>query len=117
MICEKIFSVSSQLDIHLQTHAGEKTFKCIFCKKTFCISSELKIHKLEKNHSNVNYMKRNLCNLLRKRLHTGEKPFKCTFCKKAFHQSTQLTTQTHAGTKSYKCFFGNSFLVDLIAKK
>ena len=33
MICEKVFSVSSQLDIHLQTHAGEKTFKCIFCKK------------------------------------------------------------------------------------
>lgn len=64
--CGKVFSESSSLRKHMQTH-GEKQFLCTYpgCGKRFVDSSKLKRHYL---------------------IHTGERRFKCPFagCGKAF---------------------------------
>ena len=70
MLCEKIFSQSSELKLHKLSHIGEKSFKCMLCEKEFSQSSHLKRHKLS---------------------HTGEKPLKCILCERTFSQSSNLT--------------------------
>jgi len=43
-VCNKAFSCSSKLTIHIRIHAGERPYKCSLCDKAFRQSSSLRLY-------------------------------------------------------------------------
>ncbi|CBQ67665.1 related to ZAP1-metalloregulatory protein involved in zinc-responsive transcriptional regulation [Sporisorium reilianum SRZ2] len=86
--CGKRFSEQNTLAQHMRTHTLERPYVCDFpgCGKAFSVAGSLTIHK---------------------RTHTGSKPFVCSFpgCGKAFAESSNLTkhVRTHTGDKPFRC--------------
>ncbi|KAJ1130944.1 hypothetical protein NDU88_009288 [Pleurodeles waltl] len=124
--CDKSFTKSALLVIHLRTHSGEKSYPCNECDKSFGDSTNLirhqKTHRLarpfkctecEKSFINSSKLKIHLRN------HTGERPYQCTACNKTFTTYTHLTLhlKTHTVERLYQCtickksFINNSRLV------
>lgn len=87
-ICQKTFSGSSSLVLHLKRHRGERQFKCEECGKEFSQNGHLKRHL---------------------KLHSGQKDFKCNLCSKEFVQSHHLTEhmRTHSNEKTFRCEYCN----------
>lgn len=84
--CQKKFTQSTHLDVHLRSHMGVKPYKCEFCDKRFTQGGNLRTHM---------------------RLHTGEKPFKCNICDKQFSRKGNLQAHllTHDNSKPFICKF------------
>ena len=51
MICNKMFSQSSHVKSHMQTHIGEKLFSCSLCNKLFASKNGFKKHV--RKHTNA----------------------------------------------------------------
>ena len=89
--CDKTFSTTSKLKLHILTHNGIKKYSCDFCGKKFGqVSSLLRhkpIHSGEKKHScsYCDFKCIQLYSLKRHILtHTGQKPHECDLCGEQF---------------------------------
>ena len=68
-ICQKKFSYSSHLNVHMRRHHAVKPYVCSECPKRFCTACELKSHQL---------------------VHTDEKRFGCILCNKSFRRKEDV---------------------------
>lgn len=67
--CNKAFTSTSSLNMHLRIHSGEKPHLCHTCGKSFRTSSACRRHSL---------------------VHSGERRHRCHHCNKAFQTSSHL---------------------------
>ncbi|GME73557.1 unnamed protein product [Ambrosiozyma monospora] len=86
--CQKKFTQSTHLEVHIRSHIGLKPFECDVCGKKFTQGGNLRTHK---------------------RLHTGEKPYGCPICKKQFSRKGNLQAHqlTHQNRRPFHCKLDN----------
>ncbi|KAF5302762.1 hypothetical protein FQA39_LY01942 [Lamprigera yunnana] len=117
--CDKKYTSSHNLQIHMYSHTGTKPFSCEHCERKFTKVSSLNSHRTlhtgdlsylcsecGKGFSTVTGLKRH------KITHSGERPYKCVVCQAQFIMSGDLTVhmRTHTGERPYLCpTCGNTF--------
>ncbi|XP_055912418.1 zinc finger protein 26-like [Eupeodes corollae] len=111
-ICQKGFSYSHNLKIHLMTHKEIKPFKCEQCNQRFvrnsCLNRHLKTHTGDRPFSCEFCSKRfpfMFALKIHERSHTGERPYSCTICSMKFKFANTLKDhqRIHTGEKPHAC--------------
>lgn len=88
-LCARRFSEANTLAQHMRTHTREKPYVCDYpgCGASFAVAGSLTIHKRSR--------------------HTLERPFVCTWpgCGRAFAESSNLTKhrRVHSGERPFPC--------------
>ena len=84
-MCDKAFSQSGDLNVHVRIHTGDKPYKCSLCNKSFNQLSNLQTHK--------------------RCIHSNRKPHQCRYCGKLFNTNGHLTchVRIHTDAKPYSC--------------
>jgi len=85
-ICQKKFSRSRDLMIHIRRHEGVKPCVCCECPKRFCTSSELKRHQL---------------------VHSDIRGFACRFCAKSFKRKAAVLIHVKTCVSAYNFDLSN----------
>ncbi|XP_050095454.1 zinc finger protein with KRAB and SCAN domains 7-like [Anopheles aquasalis] len=112
-LCEKKYVTKNLLEVHMNTHTGERPYQCTVCSKDFSSKYVLAVHM--KTHSertrnfvctvcNASFFKRN--NLVQhERIHLGLKEYMCRDCGKEFLSQHNLNVHRiiHAGNKPFSC--------------
>ncbi|XP_018320834.1 zinc finger protein 883 isoform X1 [Agrilus planipennis] len=91
-LCNKKFSSSEGLRVHMTLHSLQRPFTCTICGKSFLRKRELDRHLAT---------------------HTGMKPFKCSYCDKRFGRKDKLIRhfQIHNVKREHVCSVcGTSFI-------
>lgn len=68
-ICDKIFSILSNFNVHKRIHERDKPFRCDVCGKSFRLNKSLEVHKV---------------------LHSENDSFDCEICDRSFGRSGSL---------------------------
>jgi hypothetical protein len=94
-ICQKVFSKSSQLRLHVNIHYFERPFRCDSCAISFRTKVHLQKHKLSVGHFN----KVNINATFGMPSTDNPRPFKCSDCMIAFrihgHLVKHLRSKMH----------------------
>lgn len=83
--CNKNFPNKYNLKRHINTHRGEKPFKCKTCETGFANKQDLQRHMFT---------------------HTGEKPYKCSKCKHRTNRQSNLDKHVlsqHSDVRQFIC--------------
>lgn len=97
-ICNRCFSMSSNLQKHIDTHSTEKPYPCTICNQSFKTQRSLKFHTVcyhqpedkvkcqlcDKGFVSKSYLKMHML------YHTGQKNFTCTICNSKYYKSSHL---------------------------
>ncbi|XP_030374666.1 zinc finger protein 493-like [Scaptodrosophila lebanonensis] len=99
--CDKHFSSSKSLKIHLIRHSCEKRFACEYCENRFYKSHLLQLH-IRTTHEGAESTS---SRALYERSHSGECSYKCQYCEKKFINISQQKRHeiVHTVERPYKC--------------
>ena len=112
--CNKTFTQSGNLNLHLRIHTGERKYQCELCSSFFTTSSNLQAHT-KITHSSTRDFNCSTCPLTFKsstalasheQTHSTEKAFVCAYCQKGFTKKSYLNghiNTVHNGMKKFKC--------------
>ena len=106
--CGRCCQSSQHLAEHRRCHSGEKPYSCGVCEKRFTSSTGLCIHmNIHRGKYKCTECgrccgsKRDLA--LHRRCHSGEKPFECGECEKRFSSRSGLCLHMNIHSEKFKC--------------
>ncbi|PWN19904.1 hypothetical protein BCV69DRAFT_212956 [Microstroma glucosiphilum] len=113
----KTFQQRQKILRHLQTHTGDRPYKCTVCSRRFSeantLSQHMRTHTHEKPYlcdypgCNARFAVAGSLTIHKRSRHTNERPFVCTWpgCNRAFAESSNLTKhrRVHSGERPFAC--------------